>query len=60
MAAVSVKKTKPDIVFAVRNIAGKCLTRILMIPLRMVTVCSGTSCLKETKKAAWIDIEPWI
>ena len=56
--ATSVPKTTPDIVFAMRKMAGKCLTLILTRPLIIVTVCSGTSCLKATSKAAWMDMEP--
>lgn len=50
--AVSVPRTMPDMVFARRNMAGKCLTRMRMRPFAMATVCSGTSCLKETRKPA--------
>lgn len=50
---------KPQTVWARRNMEGKCLTRTLTIPLRMVIVCSGTSCLNATRKAAWSATEPW-
>ena len=57
-AAVLVPKRKPDTVFAIRKMAGKCLTLIFTMPFSMVTVCSGTSCLNATKKAACMEIEP--
>jgi len=58
--AVSVPNTMPEKVFKRRNIAGKCLTRILTRPLYRLTVCSGTSCLKATRNAACNVIAPAI
>ena len=45
-------------VFRKRKAAGKCFTRIFRRPLKRVTVCSGTSCLKATKKADWAATPP--
>jgi hypothetical protein len=56
--AVSVPSTMPEIVFARRKMAGKCLTRMRTRPFAMATVCSGTSCLKETRKPAWMAMPP--
>jgi hypothetical protein len=38
--------------FASTNRAGKCLMRMRRRELKRLTVCSGTSCLRETRKAA--------
>ena len=57
-AAVSVPKAAPETVLASRKIAGKCLTRMRTRPRRRDTVCSGTSCLKATRKEAWIAMPP--
>ena len=56
--AVSVPNRRPEMVFAARWTAGKCFTRMRIRPRRMETVCSGTSCLKETRKADWRAMEP--
>lgn len=56
--AVSVPRITPDIVLVSRKMAGKCLTRMRTRPLAIATVCSGTSCLKETRKPAWIAMPP--
>ena len=55
---VSVPKIMPEMVLERRKMAGKCLTRIRTRPFAMATVCSGTSCLKETRKPAWIAMPP--
>jgi hypothetical protein len=56
--AVSVPRRTPESVLARRCTAGKCLTRMRIMPLMMETVCSGTSCLKATRKAACIAMLP--
>ena len=49
---------RPLRVFRKRKAAGKCFTRIFRRPLKRVTVCSGTNCLKATKKADWAATPP--
>ena len=51
-SAVSVPKSGPESMLAKTNTAGKCLMRILKTPLKIDTVCSGTSCLSDTRKPA--------
>lgn len=58
--AVSVPNIMPEMVFAARNMAGKCLTRMRIRPFAIATVCSGTSCLKDTRKPAWMAMPPEI
>lgn len=50
--AVSVPRRGPESMFASTKRAGKCLIRIRRRELKRLTVCSGTSCLRETRKAA--------
>jgi hypothetical protein len=50
--AVSVPRSGPDNMFASTNRAGKCLMRMRRRELNRLTVCSGTSCLSETRNAA--------
>lgn len=56
--ATSVPRKRAPIRLRSRNIAGKCFTRILTRPRRMVTVCSGTSCLNATRNADCTAIPP--
>ena len=56
--AVSVPRRSPEIVFARRKTEGKCLTRMEIRERKRVIVCSGTSCLKETRKEAWMAMPP--
>jgi hypothetical protein len=58
--AVSVPIKSPDMALRRRKRAGKCLTRMRIMPFRIDTVCSGTSCLKATRKPAWIAMPPEI
>lgn len=58
--AVSVPKSGPESMLAATKIAGKCLTRQRSEARKSDTVCSGTSCLRETRNAASRATKPWI
>lgn len=50
--AVSVPKRGPESMLPSTKRAGKCLMRMRRRELKRLTVCSGTSCLRETRNAA--------